>query len=105
MPGGVPHTPHLRPCIDHVISRYSFTLNNMCNRPFRQLRHDKHGFQLRTTLNGMDFKFVSHGLWSEKQNILLQHMHKKEFSFEFIFKPSIAGFLYTLYIAMSRSLI
>ena len=26
----------------------------------------------------MDFKFVSHGLWSEKQNILLQHMHKKE---------------------------
>ena len=27
----------------------------------------------------MDFKFVSHGLWLEKQNILLQHMHKKEF--------------------------
>ena len=27
----------------------------------------------------MDFKFVSYGLWSEKQNILLQHMHKKEF--------------------------
>ena len=27
----------------------------------------------------MNFKFVSHGLWSEKQNILLQHMHKKEF--------------------------
>ena len=27
----------------------------------------------------MDFKFVSHGLFSEKQNILLQHMHKKEF--------------------------
>ena len=27
----------------------------------------------------MDFKFVSHGLWSEKQNILLRHMHKKEF--------------------------
>ena len=27
----------------------------------------------------MDFKFVSHGLWSEKQNILLQHMDKKEF--------------------------
>ena len=27
----------------------------------------------------MDFKFVSHGLWSEKQNILLQHMRKKEF--------------------------
>ena len=27
----------------------------------------------------MDFKFVSHGLWSEKQNILLQHMLKKEF--------------------------
>ena len=26
----------------------------------------------------MDFKFVSHGLFSEKQNIL-QHMHKKEF--------------------------
>ena len=27
----------------------------------------------------MDFKFVSHGLFSEKQNILLQNMHKKEF--------------------------
>ena len=27
----------------------------------------------------MDFKFASHGLWSEKQNILLQHMHEKEF--------------------------
>ena len=27
----------------------------------------------------MDFKFVSHGLWSEKQNILLQHMLNKEF--------------------------
>jgi hypothetical protein len=27
----------------------------------------------------MDFKFVSHGLWSEQQNILLQHMNKKEF--------------------------
>ena len=27
----------------------------------------------------MDFKFVSHGLFSGKQNILLQHMHKKEF--------------------------
>ena len=25
----------------------------------------------------MDFKLVSHGLWSGKQNIL-QHMHKKE---------------------------
>ena len=36
-------------------------------------------FHLRTTLNGMDLKFVSHGLWSEKQNILLRHMHKKEF--------------------------
>jgi hypothetical protein len=27
----------------------------------------------------MDFKFVSHGLWSEKQKILLEHMHEKEF--------------------------
>ena len=27
----------------------------------------------------MDFKFASHGLWSEKQNILPQHMLKKEF--------------------------
>ena len=27
----------------------------------------------------MDFKFVSHGLSSEVTNILLQHMHKKEF--------------------------
>jgi hypothetical protein len=38
-----------------------------------------HRFQLRTTLNGKDFKFFSHGLCTEKQNILLQHMHKKEF--------------------------
>ena len=34
-----------------------------------------------STLNEMDFKFVSHGLWSEKQNILLQHMYKKNFGF------------------------
>ena len=34
---------------------------------------------IRTTLNGMNFMFVSHGLFSEKQNILLEHMHKKEF--------------------------
>ena len=27
----------------------------------------------------MDFKFVSHKLWSVKQNILRQHMHKIEF--------------------------
>ena len=27
----------------------------------------------------MDLKFVSYGLWSEKQNILLQHMRVKEF--------------------------
>ena len=27
----------------------------------------------------MDFKFDSHWLFSEKQNILLQHMHKKNF--------------------------
>ena len=27
----------------------------------------------------MDFQFASHGLWSEKQNILLQHMLKNEF--------------------------
>ena len=26
----------------------------------------------------MGFKFVSHKLWSEKQNILRQHMHKRE---------------------------
>ena len=38
-----------------------------------------HCFQFRTAINGMDFKFVSHRLWSEEQNILLQHMHKKEF--------------------------
>ena len=40
---------------------------------------DLSGTHLRTILNGMDFKFVSHGLWSEKQNILLRHMHKREF--------------------------
>ena len=27
----------------------------------------------------MDFEFVSHGLWEEKQNIFLQHNHTKEF--------------------------
>ena len=27
----------------------------------------------------MDFKFVFQGPWSEKHNILCQHMHKKEF--------------------------
>ena len=27
----------------------------------------------------MGLKFVSHGLWSEEQNILLQHIHKKKF--------------------------
>ena len=32
-----------------------------------------------TTLNGIDFKFVSRGLWSEKQNILRQHAHQKSF--------------------------
>ena len=36
-------------------------------------------FQLWAALNGMDFKFVTHGLLSDKQNILLQHIHKKEF--------------------------
>ena len=36
-------------------------------------------FHLRTTLNGIDLKSASHELWSEKQNILLQHMHKTEF--------------------------
>jgi hypothetical protein len=38
-----------------------------------------HCFQLRTTLDGKDFKFFSHGLCTEKQNILLQHMHEKHF--------------------------
>ena len=33
---------------------------------------------MEISLNGMDLKFVSHGLWSEKQNILRQHMHKKK---------------------------
>ena len=27
----------------------------------------------------MGFKFVSHKLWSKKQNILRQHMHKRKF--------------------------
>ena len=40
-----------------------------------------HCFQLRTTLNGKDFKFGSHRLWSEEQNILLPHMHKNNFGF------------------------
>ena len=38
-----------------------------------------HCFQIRTILNGKDFKFFSHGLCTEKQNILLQHMRKKHF--------------------------
>ena len=42
-----------------------------------------HCFQLRTNLNGKpDFKFFSHGLCTEKQNILLQHMFEKE-NFDF----------------------
>ena len=36
-------------------------------------------FQLRTTLNGMDFKSISQGLWSKKQNNLFQRMLEKEF--------------------------
>ena len=38
-----------------------------------------HCFQLRTTLNGNYFKIFSHGLCTEKHNILLQHMHEKNF--------------------------
>jgi hypothetical protein len=38
-----------------------------------------HCFQLRTTCNGKDFKFFSHGLYTDKQNILLQYMHENEF--------------------------
>ena len=38
-----------------------------------------HCFQLRTILNGKDFKVFSHGLCTEKQNILLQYMHEKYF--------------------------
>ena len=34
-------------------------------------------FQLRTTLNRVDFKFISHRPWSEAQDIFRQHMHKK----------------------------
>ena len=34
----------------------------------------------KTVFNlGMGFKFVSHKLWSKKQNTLRQHMHKREF--------------------------
>jgi hypothetical protein len=36
-----------------------------------------HCFQLRTILNGKDFKFFSHGLCTKKQNNLLQHVHGK----------------------------
>ena len=39
----------------------------------------KHCFQLRTTINRVSFKFVSHRLWSEAQDILRQHMHKTKF--------------------------
>ena len=46
---------------------------------FQMFQSQLHCFQLSTTLTGIDFKFVSHGRWSEKQNILRQHMHKKEF--------------------------
>ena len=45
---------------------------NMC--PVK-VRNAKLRNYLKTALNGIDFKFVSHGLWSEKQNILRQHMH------------------------------
>jgi hypothetical protein len=45
-------------------------------------RTQLHCFQRRTTLNGIDFKFVSHGQWSEKRSILRQRMHKKILDFE-----------------------
>jgi hypothetical protein len=47
---------------------------------FPELRHNYTVFNLGPPfLNGIDLKFVSHGLWSEKQNILRQHMYKNEF--------------------------
>ena len=48
------------------------------NRPFPVITSQLHCLQLRNTLNnGMDFKFVSYKLWTEKHNILRQHMHKR----------------------------
>jgi hypothetical protein len=41
-----------------------------------------HCFELRTILNGKDFKFFSHGLCKEKQNILLQRMREKKLDFD-----------------------
>jgi hypothetical protein len=40
-----------------------------------------HCFELRTTSNGKDVQFFSHGLCTEKQNILPQHMREKNFGF------------------------
>ena len=48
-----------------------------------------HFFQLRTILDGKDFKFFSHGLCTEKQNILLQHMREKFFWFWSMMEISI----------------
>ena len=62
-----------------VMNIINVTSVNMREQTSPVITSQLHCFQLRTTLNGMDFKFVSHGLWSEEQNILLQHMHKKEF--------------------------
>jgi hypothetical protein len=44
--------------------------------PFSIITSQLHCFQLRTTLNGKDFKFFSLGLCIEKQNTLLQRMHQ-----------------------------
>ena len=60
-------------------NNFNTRLKKFTKYTFRVITSQLHCFQLRTTLNRIDFKFVSHGLWSKKQNILRQHMHKKEF--------------------------
>ena len=60
--------------IDKILVRFEYTLTIITSQ--------LHCFQLRTILNGKDFKFFSHGLCIEKQNILLQHMREKHSLFD-----------------------
>jgi uncharacterized protein VirK/YbjX len=71
-----PHPPHHfsnGPSLSRSLSgnnQWQYTLSIL-------ITSQLHCFQLRTIFNRKDFKFFSHGLCKEKQNILLQHMHKK----------------------------
>ena len=69
-----PDSKHLRGFAYHEYSEIVFVIRNFLAY-IPPTIHNSYG----TALNGMDFKFVSHGLWSEQQSIFFQHMHQKEF--------------------------